>query len=319
MQHIRIHSLVAGAAIMVASFASAVIAQPLAPAAVPDGSLPALNLPAVAAPNDSALPLQSPSVDQSTPASQAEGAIATAAVSAVPAAPKTYSFGDSTLSILFLPDQINGMKGALRTFEDSGLDAAAPEVVALPAATAPEAIEDPLVYPVFYLASIVYDDPKDWSLWISGYKITSRKNDTDVTVLSVTPDSATFLWKPSFSKAMARRTSDKLFAPTDAVKSRFTSVQRASFDVGTGATVFTLKPNQTFAVGYFKIFEGYVDGPTLTALPVVAPVTSGSPEEGFDGDGQPLPGEMDLNDGFGQPGLPGPASLNFNGVDSKAN
>lgn len=300
--------------------------------------LPALTLPAVAAPQPGAAAAGTEPALVSAPAVPAAESALPALISPAPAAndraqagaeadllptPKLYSFGDSELSILFLPDQISRMKDAIRSFEDTGKDAAKPapvvEVVAAP--VAPEVIEDPLVYPVFYLSTIAYDTPSEWSLWVSGYKITSRHNYTDVTVLNVTRDSVTFLWKPSFMKAIMKRDKEKRFAPIDSVKHKLVPTQAVSIDESAGSVVFTLKPNQSFAPGYFKTFEGYIDGPTLTALPVVVagaanaaqpalgqPNVSQPVNQSFDANGNPINGGRNFNNasGFDSP------SRNFN-------
>jgi hypothetical protein len=185
---------------------------------------------------------------------------------------------------------VEKMKEAVRSFEDSGAtsQAPAPVVPEVAAAAVPEPpIEDPLTMPVFYLASIAYDGPGDWSVWISGYKITSRKNDTDVNVIDVSPESVTFQWTPGFTKALLRRHHDKLFAPTDKVKNKLAALQRYSVNETTGTVTFTLKQNQSFAVGYFRVFEGYIDAPTLAALPVAPPVAAATPVAASQPNGQP--------------------------------
>lgn len=278
--------------------------------------LPVLTLPAVAAPQPVAAPAVPaaesalPVLISSAPASS-DRFKARAEADVLPL-PKAYSFGDSQLSILFLPDQISRMKVAIRSFEDTGKDAAKPtpviEVVAAP--VAPEVIEDPLVYPVFYLSTIAYDTPGEWSLWVSGYKITSRHNYTDVTVLNVARDSVTFLWKPSFMKAIMKRDNEKRFAAIDPVKHKLVTTQAVSIDETAESVVFTLKPNQSFAPGYFKTFEGYIDSPTLTALPVVVAGTAnaGQPALGQPNVGQPVNQSFDAN------GNPINGRQNFNSV-----
>lgn len=249
----------------------------------------------------------------SLPATTDSGSnVAISPVPTITEGPKVYSYGDSNLSIMFLPEQVSKMKDAIREFEDSGGVAAAPAEVIQEVVVAPveEKIEDPLDYPVFYLASIAYDGPGAWSLWLSGYKITSSKNETDVTVLSVSADSATFLWTPSFAKAMMRRKAGNLFVSTDLVKNRLTGLQRVSFDEATGSVTFTLRPNQSFGVAYFRIFEGYVEGPTLTALPVAVPPVNGGPGSvalsGVPGSASPSGGSGQVP-GPGEPSPPSPA------------
>jgi hypothetical protein len=181
------------------------------------------------------------------------------------ATPKEFSFGKSNLSILFLPTQTERMKNAIRTYETSNKEAKQPTFVAPePTVKGPvEKIDEPTTYPVFYLASIAYEAPGDWSIWISGHKITSRKNETDISILGVSRESVTFLWKPEYSEAIMRRKEDGVFAETVPVKHKLAAVQPVTLDEEGGAVTFTLRPNQSFSVGYFSVFEGYVDSPKL--------------------------------------------------------
>lgn len=257
------------------------VAAPTAAPLPPLGDVPALNLPTVpvgaqASSNQPAANAATglPVLPTATP--EVTGVASAAVIEQAPQGTKAYSFGNADLSILFLPEQITKMKDAIRSFEDSGQSAAPPVAVVPQLSPAPvqEVIEDPLIYPVFYLASIAYDSPDDWSVWVSGYKITSHRNDTDISVVNITPDRATFVWNPSFSKAIARRNKEKLFASVDKVKNKIAAASSVSINDQNGAVSFTLKPNQSFAVGYFHVFEGYIETPTLTALPITQPPTN---------------------------------------------
>jgi hypothetical protein len=188
----------------------------------------------------------------------------------IAAVEKYYSYGRSNSSLFFLPEQVQRMKEAVRTFEDGG----AKPVEPLPQSVAPQPADEPATYPVFHLASIVYERAGAWSLWISGQKITSRRNDTDLTVLAVGRDSATFAWQPSFTDAMNMRYRSKAFASTEPVKNRLTATQIANYDPETGIARFTLRPNQSFAVGYFSTFEGFIESPAMAPM--------GGPEGGLD-------------------------------------
>ncbi len=177
---------------------------------------------------------------------------------------KVYSYGTSNISILFLPSQIERMKSTIRTSETPG---AAKPVVVVPIAVGPEVkIDEPASYPTFYLASVAYRNPSDWSLWISGYKISSQRNDTDLVVRAVSPESVTFAWTPTYGAAISQRHASKLFASLDPVKNKLSPNQSVTLDKTTGTVTFTLRQNQTFAAGYFSIFEGYMESPKLDAL-----------------------------------------------------
>jgi hypothetical protein len=187
---------------------------------------------------------------------------------AVPAKPsRIYSYGESDISILFLPDQVTKMKDAIQAWE--GIDRAvpvAPTFVGAEPEIIKQVIEEPETYPVFYLSSIVYHNAADWAVWVSGFKITPSKNETDVNIISVTKDMVTLSWKPKYGEAITRRVNEKLFSPIDTVKNKLSKAQNVRFDDTTGTIIFSLNQNQSFAVGYFSTFEGYMESPKLDPL-----------------------------------------------------
>ncbi|MES2985012.1 MAG: hypothetical protein V4735_07490 [Pseudomonadota bacterium] len=281
------------------------VAPPTVAPAAGAQALPPLNLPSspVAAPAAALAPVAA------VPAPAAVGAptpptAAAPQTGALPAVPQNYtdmannpaddddpqdvySYGRSNVSVLFLPAQVEQMKDAIRSYEalkSQGRAAAATVVGINTQAAAPEIIAEPKNYPVFYLSSIAYRSAGDWSIWVSGHKITAAKNTTDVNVIRASADSVTFSWLPSYAVALHRRKSEKLFAPTDALKNKLSTAQRVGIDDQTGMVTFTLHANQSFGVAYFSVFEGYVDSPELKPL-VNAPstainITSAPPAEG---------------------------------------
>ena len=210
---------------------------------------------------------------------------------------KKFSFGSSDLSLFFQPAQISKMKDAIVVYESVNRDAKPKFEETKPVGPAPVVmdVKEPDTYPVFFLSSIVYDGPADWSIWIGGAKITSRKNETDVQVLSVSRDTATLAWRPDYAEAVAKRRSTKQFAVTDAVKNKLAVVQRVSHDPQTGLITFTLRQNQSFAVGYFSVFEGYVDSPKLASLIAMAPTN----DLGVNGPASPVDAVMGMPPGQG--------------------
>ncbi len=247
------------------------IAQPLPPA-MPD--LPPVALPTSPLPTPSqgtgALPPQAAS-ELPAPAPVGTGTTqdGNAPIATTDGAPelssvKKFSYGDSSLSILFLPDQVERMKAAIRTFESSDQKPKTNIVPTTP--TEVVKIEEPKAYPVFYLASIAYDSDRDWTVWVSGHKITAQKNETDLTIVRLSPDSVTFLWKPDFIKALLHRQDENSFAPLDKVKNRLSTMQTLKMDEKTGNVEFTLRQNQAFSAGYFGIFEGYIESPVIETI-----------------------------------------------------
>lgn len=193
---------------------------------------------------------------------------------------RAFSYGTSNTSILFLPDHISRMKEAVADYERENRNASAATLVA-PDATMDQTVQapnpdEPVSYPVFFLSSIVYNSPRDWSLWMGGEKITSDKNETEVEVISVKRDSATFRWKPAYASAIGHRQAMKAFAATDSVKNKLSASHPVSYDEQSGEITFTLRQNQSFAVGYFKLFEGYVSSPTMEPIPMASMPTDES-------------------------------------------
>lgn len=330
-----------------AAYAQVPPAAPLPPLPAPAASSPAVELPSMPAPpqlpnppvtpgatagEPSALPLpaaQLPATPPPTPAQPtAEGKKAAGigaliggvagamhvtddAPSTLAVPEKLFSYGNSKISLLFLPAQVERMKDSIRVFESVSHEAkpvfSAPE----PVLQVAEKITEPKDYPVFYLSSIAYDTPGDWSLWVSGHKITSRKNNTDLKVVSVTRDSASFVWTPSYLTAINRRRESEQFAPTDAVKNKLAAVQNIRQEEGGGPIAFTLRQNQTFAIGYFSIFEGYMDTPSK--MPVLTEGLPNSLQQSVDRLNSPAPGApTDLNQP--PPGAMPPSSTMTPGV-----
>jgi hypothetical protein len=269
------------------------VIQPAAAAAAPATQLPPVTVPAISVPvtaatATAATPEAAPSA---APATAPAPTAATAAVPAEP--PKVFSYGTSPATILFLPAQADRMRQAIHTYESTGKSGTTSFVAAEPLTIAapvePAKIDEPASYPVFYLSSIVYHSPRDWSLWVSGHRIASYKNDTDLTVLGVTPDSATFSWKPTYMTALKQRTKQKIFAATDPVQHRMLRQQNIKVSDTDNTVTFTLHTNQSFAAGYFAMFEGYVATPAMpkldtakdakadSAAPVEAPVVAVAP------------------------------------------
>ncbi len=203
-----------------------------------------------------------------TPANNATSATAEPEAAANSAATKQYSYGGSPLSVLFTLPQVEQLKQAIRTFEDAPTASTVTntEVPTLVQPVIVEKISEPATYPVFYLSSIVYRAPEDWSIWISGHKLTSEKNETDVKVVAVSPDSVTLTWKPTYTQAIGQRKTENKFAASDDVKNKLAQAQRVSYDDKSGTVTFSLRQNQSFSVGYFKLFEGYMESPTLPAI-----------------------------------------------------
>lgn len=242
---------------------------------------PAISLPVVPAPADTTAGTTSATQLPPVPVAATPVALAAPAFAEQP-----FSYGSAPYSLFFTPNQVANMKRALRTFEtikpnDGGsLPGPAEEITIIEELPpTPVVVEEPNTYPVYYLSSIVYRAPNDWAVWVNNNRITPRQNDGELKVMAVKPNQAWFMWQPDYIQPLGDRITNQNFASDAAVKHRIARPNTASFDQQAGAIRFSLKPNQSFAPGYFQVFEGRVEAPNMKpADPQAAAGTpSGSP------------------------------------------
>lgn len=174
-----------------------------------------------------------------------------------------FSYGENGISLFYTTEQVDRMKRALEAHEGKIVTKNAEPVEEAPVV---EKVDEPTSYPVFYLTTIMYRSANDWSIWVSGFKITAQKNTTDLTVTAVTPDSVTFNWKPGFTAAFQMRSEGKNFADPGPLKNRLQTNSNIVYNPETGIVTFTLHQNQSFSVGHYAVFEGYVEPPVLEQL-----------------------------------------------------
>lgn len=251
--------------------------------APPAQALPEVSVPTVSVAVPESVPVAAPAalvppsvvlpatVEQSN--APAASAVEAARENDVPAAivgtSKDYSYGDSDLSLLFTPKQMQRMKAVLSGYEFSRRNRkdAPIEVVQEGSIPAIEMVPEPALYPVFTLKSIAFRNARDWTVWIGDLRISPHKNNQEVKVIAVAPNRAQFVWKPAYSEAMRQRAVMKMFAPINAVKHKATRTNTAIFDSAAGQATFTLLQNQSFAPAYMATFEGKIASPTLEKLP----------------------------------------------------
>ena len=247
--------------------AASVLAPAIAaPAAVGLPALPAT--PVAPAPTPAAAP-DAASANKA-PALAPEAALATASP---PPADKVFSYGTAKNSLLFTGSQIEGMKKALGAYENLSNTMGNPENPDEAVILAPEKkVGEPPDYPVFYLSSILYHSPTDWTVWLDRTRITPANNNGELTVTQVTPDRVWFHWAPPYIDAIAARSSGNNFADAHKVSNRFTDPDTTKYTHGANAVEFSLKPNQSFVAGYFHTFEGKLPSPKVPGAATATPV-----------------------------------------------
>jgi hypothetical protein len=195
--------------------------------------------------------------------------------SASPTQEVSTSMGPVRFSIFFSPMQMRALEQALGEYEGSApIKSEEKTDLTVDLSQTPEVpkIVEPDTYPVFYLSSIAYRAANDWSIWVSGHKITSQKNNTDLEVLSVSSSQASFAWKPDYAEVITKRKKKDLFASTTEIANKLSKPARFNFDDTAGVATFTLRPNQTFAPAYMNSFEGFVESPKLPPITPDEPV-----------------------------------------------
>lgn len=274
-------------------------AVPPAPTMLPSAEVPASApaLPAMGAQAAEGLPPVPENNAAPQPAQIAPAEVPATDPSIAGVGARQFSYGDpDAKSLLYTPSQINGLKRSVEAFENIRPGQGNGELTVIEEAPviAPK-IEEPATYPSYFLSSIAYRTPKDWTVWVNNTRITPKTNDGELKVVSVSPNRVSFTWSPSYIKAIVARIDNKNIAPIDAVIHRTVKPNSARIDRDNGVITFSLQQNQSFAAGYFWVFEGAMPSPAMpqaeTATPTLPPGMSAEDAAAINGLlGAPMPG-----------------------------
>ncbi len=119
-----------------------------------------------------------------------------------------------------------------------------------------EAVPTRIIYPSFFLSSIIYERPDEWAIWLNGFRLTNKMNkETDpLYVTEISPESVRITWKPDsvmllhLGSIAVQQKDDPDKVPIDAVNKSIT---------------FTLRPNQTFVSSILSVEEGRIPSVTV--------------------------------------------------------
>lgn len=191
------------------------------------------------------------------------------AQAAPPAAAPQVATGEAVRSdipsLLMAPDDINAIRGAQAVFKrfSEGLASEAESeedfLKKLEILAKPKEQLTSYTYPQFFLSSIIYRSPVDWSMWINGQKI-SQDNKNPIAglmVIDIEKEKATFKWRPD---NMERVVDIGEGGPDNPV----------NVDVAGGVVTFTLRANQTFSAYAMRVLEGH---PAPVMIDLTLPVT----------------------------------------------
>lgn len=130
---------------------------------------------------------------------------------------------------------------------------------------ATEANAAPKYYPNFILSSLVYYRPDDWTVWLTGVKITPKNNkpENPVYIKSIGPGSVVIAWKPNENIRPALHYVWNKKKTTKRAKEEAKSISTTG---NASAVNIVLRTNQTFIAGRMVVREGII---TQTVTPQI--------------------------------------------------
>ncbi len=132
--------------------------------------------------------------------------------------------------------------------------------------------EKPEEIPSFYLKSILYFGPQDWTVWINDKKIKQDESPPFLNIIKIDETQATFLWKDSKIDLRFPEWRDYMI-PFDEEKKFFSNGQNVVISSETGDISFILKTNQSFIPNELKIIEGSINSGAKVS-PVIPAINS---------------------------------------------
>lgn len=133
----------------------------------------------------------------------------------------------------------------------------------------------PIEAPAFYLKSILYFSPDNWSLWLNNKKLSDNTDKTieNITLVDISHKQASFLWKNTTIDLIYPDWKDLFTAIED---NKYASPEKNILvDASTGNITFILKPNQSLVSKTLEIVEGPAKSSSLdkqaTTTPDIAP------------------------------------------------
>lgn len=187
------------------------------------------------------------------------------------------SYGKEPLSIMYSDDEMEKLRTVLNAYELEGKVPEDPETAEkgdfldeLTQDVEPDVQAAEQALPVFYLGSIVYRGPEEWSVWVNGERISNVENIQSLRVNTISRERAEFMWKlENVAQGEAIRRSMEANKNTAVTDHREAEEEDYDLNVEEGVLRFSLRPNQTFLVKEMKIIEGRLAPVNPTNLAVV--------------------------------------------------
>jgi hypothetical protein len=183
------------------------------------------------------------------------------------------SFGTEIVSVFFSPKELDAYLSAITRVEEdvfygrglTSLDTVDDIEDALASEEETEE-QQPIMYPTYYLSSILYNNPTQWAIRINGLTIDSTKNlpEKELYVRAISPYRVQLVWKPQdgriFDSLYGQEQSEIIstLPHFNTIKHRqVAQMTKVVFDEATQTISFSLQPNQLFFSEYLKTYEGH--------------------------------------------------------------
>ena len=174
-------------------------------------------------------------------------------------------------SLMFPPDSLNQLYNAAKGLTDQSVGALLVEV------------KVPRVAPAFFLNSVLYNTPQNWTIWLNSRRIRSGAKFPELEISKVDGDAVEFIWQTEQLDFISPEWEKKVM-PIDLkpgeVVPRFTYQSKdglIAVDRSRRFVRFTLGPHQTFISKSMRIVEGFVRSTVVqTTNQVAMPAPGGS-------------------------------------------
>lgn len=126
------------------------------------------------------------------------------------------------------------------------------------------------ISPSFYLKSLIYHNPKSWTIWLNNHVLSSsdskdqiRARTEGVNIVRVSTDYVTFEYRTQFIEQLSPGWKDKLVENEDS----FSTIDKnVIINSSENSIIFTLNLNQTFVTYKMAIVEGYAPDTSIAKI-----------------------------------------------------
>lgn len=120
----------------------------------------------------------------------------------------------------------------------------------------------PQLLPAYYLSSIIYRTPNNWSIWLNGRKFKAGDEIPGLEIASISSERVAFVWSPERLREVSDRLTAKQETNEKTYGNRSALTQDISVNIEEENVRFSLGRNQTFNAADMEVYEGKYTGGT---------------------------------------------------------